>query len=239
MTALRPALAVRCESRSRRATGQHSPTSSPADTTQSPPMPRTEQRVGQSCPRPSRLRHQIRPERGSRRGRRCRSPARRCRRHSSTSTTTAPSCEPPRRGPARSHVGDDRSQRRCGVNPRGRPVDGELVNLALLLLAAIAVLAGLLRLAGTVAAWLGGAQQPSRGLEGGFRVLAAPHDPADALGTSGLPAVIYWLGLAIMVTSSRGVDGLGGAAQPGRVGNLRRRSVLVARIRRDEGVQAE
>ncbi len=85
------------------------------------------------------------------------------------------------------------------MNSAGRSVDDELVNLGLVLIAAVGVLAGLLRLAGTVAAWLAGGTQPSGGLEAGFRVLVSPGDPAGALRAPGLPAIIYWLVLAVLV----------------------------------------
>ena len=39
------------------------------------------------------------------------------------------------------------------MNPRGQGVDDDLVNLGLILIAAVGVLAAILRLAGSVAAW--------------------------------------------------------------------------------------
>ena len=57
------------------------------------------------------------------------------------------------------------------MNPRGQGVDDQLVNLALILIAALAFLAGLLRLAGSMAAWLAGAPSPTGGWATGFRVL--------------------------------------------------------------------
>ena len=59
-------------------------------------------------------------------------------------------------------------QRRRGMNPRGQGVDDDLVNLGLILIAAVGVIAAILRLAGSVAAWLSGAAQPSGGWEAGL-----------------------------------------------------------------------
>lgn len=86
------------------------------------------------------------------------------------------------------------------MNPRGRSVDDELVNLGLIIIAALGVLAGLLRLAGTVAAWMAGSSQPVGGLEAGFRVLGDPLDPDNALGAPGLPSLVYWLVVAVLLT---------------------------------------
>ena len=43
------------------------------------------------------------------------------------------------------------------MNPRGQGVDDDLVNLGLILIAAVGVIAAILRLAGSVAAWISGA----------------------------------------------------------------------------------
>jgi type IV secretion system protein VirD4 len=87
------------------------------------------------------------------------------------------------------------------VNPRGRSVDDDLVNLGLILIAAVGLLAAILRLAGSVAAWATGAEQPDGDWEAGFRVLSRPGDPASALGTRGLATWAYWLVLALMVAA--------------------------------------
>ena len=85
------------------------------------------------------------------------------------------------------------------MNPRGRGADDELVNLGLVLVAAIGVIAATLRLAGSAAAWLSGADQPERGWEAGLQVLGDPTHPAEALGSTGLVAWVYWVVLALMV----------------------------------------
>ena len=87
------------------------------------------------------------------------------------------------------------------MNPRGRSVDDDLVNLGLILIAAVGLLVGVLRLAGSAAAWLSGAQQPTGGWEAGFRVLSRPGDPGSALGARGLTAWAYWLVLAVMIAA--------------------------------------
>ena len=85
------------------------------------------------------------------------------------------------------------------MNPHGRSVDDELVNLGLILIGAVAALAGILWSAGAAAGWLTGTGLPNSGLEGGFRVLANPGNPAHALDAPGLSTVLYWLVLVVMV----------------------------------------
>jgi len=85
------------------------------------------------------------------------------------------------------------------MNPRGQAIDDYLLNLGLALIAGIGLLAALLRVAGSAAAWLSGAQSPSGGWEAGFRVLGQPGDPATALGAPGLVAWVYWLVLALIL----------------------------------------
>lgn len=86
------------------------------------------------------------------------------------------------------------------MNPRAQSVDDYLVNFGLILILAIGVLAALLRVAGTAASWMSGAQQPAEGWESGFQVLGRPGDPAFALGAQGLTAWVYWLVLTLMVS---------------------------------------
>jgi type IV secretion system protein VirD4 len=82
---------------------------------------------------------------------------------------------------------------------RGEGVDDDLVNLGLILIAAVGLIAAILRLAASVAARLSGAEPPSGGWEAGVRVLSQPTDPASALGSADLAAWVYWLVLALMV----------------------------------------
>ena len=87
------------------------------------------------------------------------------------------------------------------MNPHGQGVDDALVNLGLLLIAMVGALAAILRVAGSAAAWLSGAEQPSGGWEAGFLVLSHPGDLAGALGADGLAAWVYWAVLLIMVAT--------------------------------------
>lgn len=87
------------------------------------------------------------------------------------------------------------------MTPRGQGVDDDLVNLGLILVAAVGLITAILRLAGTVAAWLSGAEQPNGGWEVGFRVLRTPSDPASALDAPSLTAWMYWLVVVLMVAA--------------------------------------
>lgn len=75
----------------------------------------------------------------------------------------------------------------------------ELSNLGIGLLIATAILAALLRGAGSLAAWITGASQPAGGIEAGLGVLLNPGDPASALGAPGLGAVAYWITAAVLI----------------------------------------
>lgn len=87
------------------------------------------------------------------------------------------------------------------MNPRSQGVDEDLVNLGLILIATVGVIAAILRVAGSVAAWLSGAEQPRGGWESGFRVLRRPGNPSGALDANGLAAWVYWLVLLLIVAS--------------------------------------
>ncbi len=82
----------------------------------------------------------------------------------------------------------------------------ELTNLALGALIGAMVLAGALRLAGDVAAFLTGAAQPTAGLEAGFGIVVHADDPGSALGSETLHPVAYWLTAGVMVAGT-GVAG--------------------------------
>jgi type IV secretion system protein VirD4 len=85
------------------------------------------------------------------------------------------------------------------MNPRGQPVDNDLVNLGLVGIALLGCLAAALRLAGTVTAWATGADQPRYGWASGLRVLAAPERPGTALGAPGMSPWLYWIVVALML----------------------------------------
>ncbi len=82
----------------------------------------------------------------------------------------------------------------------------ELSNLGIGILIGTAVLAAILRGAGSVAAWITGVNQPTGGVEAGLGVLLGPGDPATALGAPGLSAVAYWITAGLLVLGA-GVAG--------------------------------
>lgn len=78
------------------------------------------------------------------------------------------------------------------MNPRGRGVDDELVNLGLILVAAAAGLAAALWLGGVVAAFVTGNPLPSGGIAAGFGVLTHAGAPGVALGVPGRSSTCWW-----------------------------------------------
>jgi type IV secretion system protein VirD4 len=95
------------------------------------------------------------------------------------------------------------------MNPGGRGVDDELVDIGLVLVLGLSALAVVLRLAGTVAAWATFSASPTGRAEAGVRVLADPADPAGALGADGLNPIAYWFVVALMLAVAGGVTWLG------------------------------
>ncbi len=89
---------------------------------------------------------------------------------------------------------------------QGGAFGDELANFGIIALIAAAVIAVLLRVAGTVTAWVTGAVQPASGVEAGLGVLLHPADPGSALGTDGLNPVAYWIvaGILIIAVGSAG-----------------------------------
>lgn len=75
----------------------------------------------------------------------------------------------------------------------------EFANLGIALLIGAAGLALLLRVAGTIAAWATGLEQPGGGPEAGVAVLLNPGDPSGALGAPGLHPVAFWLTAAVLI----------------------------------------
>lgn len=123
-----------------------------------------------------------------------------------------------------------------------RSVDDELVNLGLILIAAVGALAAMLRVAGTIAAWIVRAPQPKGGLESGFRILTNPTDPAGALESSGTPVVLYWFVLVVLA----GLVGVAACAAWRLIANTKqtasrdpRRIAGVATARDVQGVASE
>ncbi|MCC6854793.1 MAG: type IV secretory system conjugative DNA transfer family protein [Microbacteriaceae bacterium] len=81
----------------------------------------------------------------------------------------------------------------------GRGPEDLLASLGIGLLIGAAGLAGVLRVAGTIAAFLTGAPQPAGGIEAGLGVLLRPGDPGDPLGVPGLNPVVYWIATAVLL----------------------------------------
>ncbi|MAP64378.1 MAG: type VI secretion protein [Microbacterium sp.] len=81
----------------------------------------------------------------------------------------------------------------------GGPASDVLVNLALGAIAAVAGLALVLRGAASVAAWLSGLPQPDGDIASGLAVLLDPLNPAEATGTPGLNAIVFWLVAGLML----------------------------------------
>ncbi|WP_447947376.1 type IV secretory system conjugative DNA transfer family protein [Microbacterium lacticum] len=79
---------------------------------------------------------------------------------------------------------------------QAKPADDLFINLALGAIIVAACFAGLLRLAGSVTAFLTGLPQPSGSISSGFAVLAAPLDPGAALRAAGPNPFLYWLVVA-------------------------------------------
>ncbi len=78
----------------------------------------------------------------------------------------------------------------------------ELTNLGIGLLIGAAILAAILRGAGSVAAWITGAGQPTGGVEAGLGVLLEPGDPAAPLGAPGLSALAYWITASVLILAA-------------------------------------
>lgn len=74
-----------------------------------------------------------------------------------------------------------------------------LTNLALLGLGGVVAIAGVLRVAGNVAAFVTGAEQPTGGLAAGFGVFGSAGDPGAALGSAGLNPIAYWAAVTVLV----------------------------------------
>ena len=83
--------------------------------------------------------------------------------------------------------------------PATRPPNDVFLNLGIGLLIAVTALGGVLRLAGTIAAFLTGHAQPTGPLTAGIAVLGNPGDPGRVLGAAGLNPVVYWIVVAVLL----------------------------------------
>ncbi len=88
------------------------------------------------------------------------------------------------------------------MSRQAQPTNDTGLNIGLGLLAAGVLLAGLLRAAGSIAAWLAGARQPAGGLAAGLLVLAHPTRPAVPLAASGLSPLVYWMLVACLLVAA-------------------------------------
>ncbi|MFT4261967.1 MAG: TraM recognition domain-containing protein [Nocardioides sp.] len=91
------------------------------------------------------------------------------------------------------------------MNPRGRGVDDELVNLGLILVGAAAGVAAVLWLAGLVAALVTGNPMPAGGIAAGLGVLTHAGAPGEALAAPGLSAWAYWPTVVALLACVGGV----------------------------------
>jgi len=83
--------------------------------------------------------------------------------------------------------------------PATRSPNDVFLNLGIGLLIAVTALGGVLRLAGTIAAFLTGHAQPTGPLTAGIAVLGSPGDPGRVLGAAGLNPVAYWAVVAVLL----------------------------------------
>ncbi|MGP9695130.1 type IV secretory system conjugative DNA transfer family protein [Brachybacterium sp. AOP25-B2-12] len=77
----------------------------------------------------------------------------------------------------------------------------ELTNIILIAIAGLLGVAFVLRIAGSVTAFLTGHPQPTVGVTGGVAVFFDPADPGGQLGAAGLSPVVYWIITALMLTA--------------------------------------
>ena len=82
------------------------------------------------------------------------------------------------------------------------PLGDELTHLGIGLLAATAILAMILRGAGSIAAWITGTSQPTGRVDAGLGVLLHPGDPATSLGAPGLLPVAYWITTGVLILTA-------------------------------------
>ncbi|CBT74607.1 type IV secretory system conjugative DNA transfer family protein [Glutamicibacter arilaitensis] len=85
------------------------------------------------------------------------------------------------------------------MNRQAASMSDGLANLGIGLLIAAAGLAAILRVAGTIAAFLTGTPQPQAGITAGLMVLLNPADPAPALEADGLNSIAYWITTTLLI----------------------------------------
>ncbi len=82
---------------------------------------------------------------------------------------------------------------------QAKPANDLFINLTLGAIVAAACFAGLLRLAGSVTAFVTGLPQPTGDVSSVIPVLATPLNPGTALGAVGLNPFLYWLVVAVFL----------------------------------------
>lgn len=85
------------------------------------------------------------------------------------------------------------------MNRQAASMSDGLANLGIGLLIAAAGFAAILRVAGTIAAFLTGTTQPQAGITAGLTVLLNPADPAAALEADGLNTIAYWITTTLLL----------------------------------------
>lgn len=103
------------------------------------------------------------------------------------------------------------------MNGTAHPANDSMTNVGIGLLIAAFTTLGLLRLAGTVAAWISGLPQPTGGITAALGVLTDPLNPGTPLGAPDLNPIIYWVTIAVLL----GVLGTAGWAVWRTTRNLR------------------
>ncbi len=84
---------------------------------------------------------------------------------------------------------------------QGGALGDELANLGIIALITAAILAVILRGAGSVAAWITGTAPPAGGIEAGLGVLLNPGNPGEPLAADGLSPVVYWVTAGVLIVT--------------------------------------
>lgn len=90
---------------------------------------------------------------------------------------------------------------------QGGGLGDELTNFLMIALVAVFGVAAVLRVAGSIAAFLTGSGQPQAGIAGGVAVLFNPSNPAEVLQAPGLNAILYWSIAVLLLLAFGGVIG--------------------------------
>lgn len=80
-----------------------------------------------------------------------------------------------------------------------RPANDTALNIGIGAVIGTGAIAGLLRLAGTITAFLTGHAHPTGDISSGIRVLATPASPGDPIGAEHLNPFIYWACVTVLV----------------------------------------